>query len=186
MVRAILRRRDPKTQTRRVIKCKYHGSPDPFFASLSVCLYGSVGDRLWVRETFRLLCFDETETYQAEFKSDGQLGGKPVDWASQEAERFSYLCGSGWRPSIHMPRWASRITLQITDVRVQRLHEISEEDARAEGCELETFDTASRTLSPETYRHNFRLLWDSINAKRGCGWDVNPWVWAISFERVKE
>ncbi|HET7552162.1 MAG TPA: hypothetical protein VFK04_12800 [Gemmatimonadaceae bacterium] len=116
-----------------------------------------------------------------------------------------------WRPSIHMPRWASRITLEITDVRVQRVQEISEEDARAEGAtqrdagwsmdwsrvgSLSRFAAASevkgRDLAPlserdialPTARGAFGNTWEHLNAKRGYGWDVNPWVWALTFRRV--
>jgi hypothetical protein len=84
-----------------------------------------------------------------------------------------------WRPSIHMPRWASRIMLEVTDVRVERVQEISTVNAEAEGCE-------GWQCRPKLYetvqRAEFRELWDSINAKRGFGWKVNPWVWVISFK----
>ena len=86
----------------------------------------------------------------------------------------------GWRPSIFMPRWASRITLEITDVRVQRLQEITEEDARAEGYHPKINDS----LPDWTAKESFKILWDSLNAKRGLDWDKNPWVWALSFKRV--
>lgn len=100
-----------------------------------------------------------------------------------------------WRPSIHMPRWACRIVLEITGVRVQRLQEISDEDAEAEGvAELDGHFGAADICAmakrigclPEEARATFALLWDSINAKRRVGWDANPWVWAITFKRVEE
>jgi len=96
-----------------------------------------------------------------------------------------------WRPSIFMPRWASRITLNITEVRAERLQDISEEDAIAEGVTgpHDVWYPAFRVPGDSKPRYSsaksaFTDLWDSINAKRGFGWDTNPWVWAISFERV--
>lgn len=85
-----------------------------------------------------------------------------------------------WRPSIHMPRHACRITLEVTNVRVQRIQDISEEDARAEGVYPQD------AIINASCRWLFRRLWDSINAKRGYGWDANPWVWAVTFERVPQ
>jgi hypothetical protein len=85
------------------------------------------------------------------------------------------------KPSIFMPRWASRITLEITEVRVERLQEISEEDARAEG--VRPVNEQVELLGE--YRIGYVKLWDSLNAKRGLGWDKNPWVWAIAFRRVQ-
>lgn len=82
-------------------------------------------------------------------------------------------------PSIHMPRWASRIMLEITNVRAERLHDISEADAKAEGVGA-WHDTKDGTV----YRPEFSMLWDSINAKRGHSWDTNPWVWVIEFKKV--
>lgn len=94
--------------------------------------------------------------------------GKYSDIRSGEYPSYRY----GWRPSIHMPRWASRITLEVTDVRVQRIHEISEDDARAEGME---------SCTPAD---QFRVLWETISGKR-CPWASNPWVWAITFKRME-
>ena len=98
---------------------------------------------------------------------------------------------AGWRPSIFMPRWASRITLEIVSVRAERVQDISENDAEAEGIELwqEVFfreynkpdNNPGWTRDP---RLSFQTLWDSINAKRGYGWDVNPWVWVIEFKKL--
>lgn len=94
-----------------------------------------------------------------------------------------------WRSSIHMPRWASRLLLRITDVRVQRLREISREDAEAEGCWRTPDGAGHYSIEPP----EFREVWDHFNAKpvrigdsvRRDSWDANPWVWAISFERVR-
>ncbi|MBU9388980.1 hypothetical protein KTE71_15765, partial [Burkholderia multivorans] len=92
-----------------------------------------------------------------------------------------------WRPSIHMPRAAARITLEITGVRVERLQSISESDARAEGVTIEEHHTrgyCAGAYRPPSIRA-FHDLWDSLNAARGHGWDVNPWVWAIEFRRIE-
>ena len=80
----------------------------------------------------------------------------------------------GWRPSIHMPRWASRITLEVTGVRVERVCDITSNDARCEGVDAEPGDVLRA----------FERLWNGINADRGFGWAVNPWVWCVSFKRL--
>lgn len=97
----------------------------------------------------------------------------------------------GWKPSIHMPRWASRITLEVVSVRVERVQDISEEDAVAEGCNGYTIwgpvpGESWRTEPKEDVSaiDKFATLWDSINAKRGFSWDINPWVWVVEFKRV--
>lgn len=150
MVRAILDGR--KTQTRRVIK------PQPINAldrpPPCDCPYGKIGDRLWVRET------------QAKFH--------PAVYMADVAEDFypSYL----WTPSIHMPRVASRITLEITAARVERLQDISEADAMAEGVSWK-----HNPALPTTPVNAFAALWTSV----GGDWDANPWVWCIDFQRVQ-
>jgi hypothetical protein len=93
-----------------------------------------------------------------------------------------------WRPSIHMPRWASRITLEIVSVRVERLQDINEEDAKAEGVLPAAYgepDYTEDDYGPKNHRDGFQLLWDSINGPRGYGWDVNPFVWCVEFRRIK-
>ena len=89
---------------------------------------------------------------------------------------------SPWKPSIHMPRWASRITLGLTEVRVQRLQEISEEDAKAEGVWGDEPYQGVGDLPSD----RFAALWDSINEKRGFGWNTDPFVWCLSFKRVAQ
>ncbi|KKN60086.1 hypothetical protein LCGC14_0535550 [marine sediment metagenome] len=84
------------------------------------------------------------------------------------------------RPSIHMPRWASRITLEITEVRVERIREITEEDAKSEGI------IGVHTAMGVLYKPAFSRLWDSLNAKRGYGWEVNPWLWALTFKLISQ
>ena len=179
MVRAILRGR--KNQTRRVVKPQpiqrmgvWGG---PYLASADGkqqnCPYGVPGNRLWVKERWRWVDMDGGDHVALEFMSD--LLHDPIHWVAcpdgwPEAHAKQQ---DKWRPSIYMPRWASRITLEVTEVRVQRLQDISEEDAQAEG--VETDGVCKSWIRP------FSLLWNSINAKRGFGWDKNPWEFAISF-----
>ena len=161
MVKAILEGR--KTQTRRVIKPQ----PSGIILVWEHCPYGQVGDRLWVRETWNA-------------GHDGQ--SLPVFKAGLSADLTKELeadeLWSGWKPSIHMPRWASRITLEITEIRVERLQEITEEDAKAEGCVKQIKDG----LIFDSAIHEYSWLWDSLNAK--YPWESNPWVWVISFKGV--
>ncbi len=181
--------------------------------SISIpCPYGEVGDRLWVRETWRTAsAFDAISPSMitskcleagydkawgpAKWEADGKDGGGIDDF------------GGAWgklRPSIFMPRWASRITLEVTDVRVQRLQEISEDDARSEGCAPLMI---GGHLEHPSYRRGYAALWDQINGKRrrreylqlgefgypgyrvtvideSTRWDANPWVWAVTFKRL--
>ncbi len=205
MVSAILDGR--KTQTRRVIKpqppalwdacaacagcfCFYRAS-DPDFHGYKKCPYGQPGDRLWVRETW------------ASLDSVDHLSPKDIELLCRDAGYKTGPCGDlwyqadnsyrqwgddkqtkgKWRPSIHMPRWASRINLEITDVRVERLQDITEDDAVAEGVQY--FITSGKmTRSEMSMRSAFADLWDSINFKRGYGWDTNPWVWVVEFKRL--
>lgn len=163
------------------------------------CPYGVPGDRLWVRETWALigaLLIDPCLNYRADNSQ------RPINHHKTHADMW-YPAGSnqwidgetlmkvpdkdGWRPSIFMPRWASRITLEITDVRVQRVQEISEEDARAEGCGAVDYASGRECiLDPAlgSYRLHFHSLWDSINGKK-YPWALNPWVWALTFRRVQ-
>ena len=213
MVRAILDKR--KTQTRRVVKwpvisrsdgCRQRVYTDtdeinevvrerqraPLRRGL--CPYGAVGDKLWVRETWTLGDTD-TETWaEIHYRADDACVRH--ECAQEQAQGHAELLGrleavgdggDNWRPSIHMPRWASRITLEITDVRVQRVQEIAEDDARAEGAT--PVDVATNKWGyPQSFKFKagFAALWDSINSARGFGWDANPWVWAITFRRVQE
>lgn len=143
------------------------------------CPYGQPGDRLWVRETW------------AAFDADWRHPGKPADlrdgpWPNDAyAADGDFPVGAG-RPSIHMPRWACRLELEVTRVRVDRLQAINASDAIAEGVGLNpsaadvSMTTADGELVP---RVMFRALWEQIN---GAGaWDANPWVWAIEFKRIR-
>lgn len=203
MVRAILEGR--KTQTRRVVADKH--MPLVFAAALPAlhesCPYGQPGDRLWVRETWRTAKLLDS-------KSPAAIGemcteaGYTNPWAPLAYEADGYQ-NSEWRGfdlggdaepgktrvSIHMPRWASRILLEITAVRVERLQDISEADARAEG--IAAFDVAfagDKRRDPLTQQHPtvrfadaFCDLWQSINGEQS--WHENPWVWVVEFKRVQ-
>ena len=125
------------------------------------------GDILWVRETF----FEHKGMYY--YKADGKH--KPLD---------KLIGGSffKWWPSIHMPKAAARIFLHVTDVRVERVQDINCDDAMDEGITLD-FDG---DCYESDYMDKFHELWDSINAKRGYGWEENPWVWVYTFERCEK
>ncbi len=167
MVKAVLAGR--KTQTRRVVK------PQPNPADWQRitpegwrCPYGSPGGTLWVREAF-WECNDNNND-RHHYVADGP---------APTTERRHYRK----RPSIFMPRTLSRINLLVTDVRVERVQEITPEDIVAEGAwraEHSVDEDCSQAYEA------WQDLWDSINAKRGFGWDTNPWVWVVDFERAKE
>lgn len=188
MVRAILKGR--KTQTRRVVKPqpKFKDFEDgrmlafvdkwgycPVERNLHLCPYGSTGDRLWVRETW----------HGSGNKKLALNPEHPMDSLSYRADWHGVDTGLIWKPSIHMPRWASRITLEVKGVRVERLQDISEDDAKAEGVTPKG-DTyiAANVAKDSPHRMEFWTLWQSINAKRGFGWDTNPWVWVIEFQPI--
>lgn len=203
MVRAILEGR--KTQTRRVVKpqppewvnnfgytcftpqgCisgrghyREEGLAEKFFK----CPYGLKGDRLWVRESF--------------FIPDAPYAKKERDLVHYKADETSQLSlkYTGWRSSLFMPRWASRLTLEIANVRVERVQEISEADARAEGGFLTKCPCLPPARSPiescfsqtwcHQHGHSFKSLWDHINGKR-YPWASNPWVWVVEFRRIEQ
>lgn len=203
MVLAILDGR--KTQTRRVIKpqpdhCHYWKETGllPQAGGRTInCSHGQPGDRLWVRETHVFEWYeDEPRSKDGRpifyYAGDGTEFDEP-HWlyphyrATDPAPDLCYEDGDGysdddpqckWLPSIHMPRWVSRITLEIVNVRVERVQEITDDDAIQEGVD------STNTSIPGYARTRFMNLWNSINAKRGFGWDANPWVWAIEFKRV--
>lgn len=185
MVRAILR--GEKTQTRRPVMPQ----PDRAPASVSPlqmfddarwrswkCPFGEPGDRLWVRETFAL---GEPPYFGVAYRADE--GDNPEDVGGERQK---------WTPSIHMPRYLSRITLEITDINAERVQDITEDDARAEGVNPEFRTVVARSDGgpdyhiPCSYRGGFANTWDAIYAKRpGLSWDENPWIWAITFRRVE-
>lgn len=139
------------------------------------CPYGVPGDRLWVRETYEAVDdYGDTVTFHfpATFEQQITYGVSKAqkDW-------FRTLYGKGMRPSIFMPRWASRITLEVTTVRVERLQDITREDCIAEG--MMGLDDVHAG-----WHQSFAQLWNSINGKR-ASWESNPFVWVISFKRIK-
>ncbi|WP_262382806.1 morphogenetic protein, partial [Klebsiella pneumoniae] len=205
MVRAILDGR--KTQTRRPVKFPVHDknlgcelAGNELAGELSAGNYlnsafGKPGDRIWVRETFQgpLFDYDLMDSYSKDptpfekpefcvYKADGVPAPEFYD-----ADDELHCC---WRPSIHMPRWASRILLEITDVRVERLNAISEEDATAEGVPPAGSllpDYPGTFLTPKgdfaTAKVAFQRLWESIYGEES--WKANGWVWVISFKRIE-
>lgn len=141
------------------------------------CPYGEPGDRLWVREAWRRTC-DTDALGCVQYKADGAAlhylcdnggEGDPTELAGPAGKLWDEDAAK-WRPSIHMPRWVSRILLEVKSVQVERLQEITEADAEAEGFER---------------REHFIRLWDQLNASRGCSWESNPWVWRVEFKRVE-
>jgi hypothetical protein len=188
MVRAILDGR--KQQTRRVVKPQdsvethedksgvidvihLHSPRCPGYCDYACkfpCPYGAAGDRLWVRETWSKAksCNAHDLFYRAD--GDRQYGKQHALSYVEREDR--------WRPSIHMPRWASRITLELTGVRVERLQDISDDDAKAEGVVRNEWSWDDGE-SPTTDREAFECVWVAING-RGS-WDANPWVWVIDF-----
>lgn len=186
MIRALLDGR--KTQTRRVAKCftEQHSAIIKRHPNQRGCPYGEPGDRLWVRETFVIedsMDYERHEPTDRPFKWDGDKedGGVlsvPHYRATEPEPSISEEGCSDvttWKPSIFMPRWACRIKLEIVGVRVERVQDISEADAEAEGCE------PAIPVADERWVAGYRRLWDKINAKRGYGWAVNPFVWVVAF-----
>jgi hypothetical protein len=152
---------------------------DDYATSFYPCPYGNVSDRLWVRETWRVepRCIRRNETsYLLDYRADPgcpTMAEVPADKASKYAT--DQKRGIKWRPSIFMPRWANRIMLEVTGVRVERVQDIAHKDVLAEGGPF-GFSASSD--------EDFSALWDSINAKRGFPYSINPWVWAVEFKRI--
>jgi len=198
MVKAILD--GQKTQTRRVIKPQLPNHIDKWseceWFNLSKSPYGKYGDRLWVRETFAIECNDGCQDVYS--KPENPLG--KVRWHKDRDGCQYFECaryrasepdtilgekedGMKWKPSIHMPRWANRIMLEIIDVRVERVQDISYKDVVSEGIKPVKTDSTGY-INKDTTIQKFKELWDSINIDRGYSWNRNPWVWVIEFKKV--
>lgn len=136
------------------------------------CPYGHPGDRLWVRETW---AYVPVTAYRCSEGVQQSVNPSDLDMAAVYASGWDHSRPGRWRPSIHMPRWASRITLEIEAVRVERLKDISNEECFAEGLPADS-EKGNRTWYGD--------LWESINGKGS--WDLNPRVWVIQFKRVNE
>lgn len=208
MVRAVLAGR--KTQTRRIVKPQPVGVMSAIMTDMEGvaltewwmatvaekawrCPYGKPGDRLWVKETFYCdhLPFSEGGRLPKErpewaddnlyYRADGECCQQIPECACAEVGKPK------WRPSIFMPRWASRITLEVTGVRVERLQDISEADAKAEGCtpwipcggRTGTKNRTAGGMVEATHREAYAVLWESINGPGS--WKENPCVWVIEF-----
>lgn len=147
------------------------------------CPYGIRGDRLWVREAFSVYHRADATPVR------GQPHDPFVVYRADDDEPESNIPLTEpfrWRPSIHMPRKHSRINLEIVDVRVERVQDITEAGARAEGvvgCARQ--NSYPRGTDGQPDRAEFPILWDSINKSRGYGWDTNPWVWVVEFKRLR-
>lgn len=196
MVRALLN--CTKSQTRRIVKPSHIKFFEPSMnaalersptLATAFCPYGQPGDRLWVRETWQGPLIDEE--LEEEFHQSPDYFKKPEFCAYRATDTLDAINADGealgWRPSIHMPRWASRILLEITAVRVERLADISKDDAMAEGIVLQPdggfglADSTHYNFSDPT--DSYCSLWESIN---GAGaWFANPWVWVVEFQRAE-
>ncbi|EMM5577246.1 hypothetical protein RJO02_000868 [Enterobacter hormaechei] len=191
----MLQKTSRKTQTRRPLKWKQtrfteigereDGSKWPWSEDAEhvcdfwhPCPFGAVGDRIWVRETWAEAGAGapDLKLYRANYPEHVPTHYENVPPASDIR----------WTPSIHMPRWASRITLEITGVRIERLNSISQEDAQAEGMELTgwrpTYSDPDSGGEVWTPYDNFAQLWESIYGEES--WKANPWVWVIEFKVV--
>jgi hypothetical protein len=211
-VRAILDGR--KSMTRRVCKPQFPEDADYKNAYVLKSPYGIIGDRFWVRETWKPGAWRNDGRVAIDYQASPELTHTPwvsigeqaiqfiPKWLDEVAKsglepnsdgRYEWESGKSplkWKSPIFMPRWASRIILEITDIRVEQLQDITEEDARAEGvidggclnCG-EHEPCGCGNPMPDA-RDAYVSIWNTLNAKRGYPWESNPWVWAISFKVV--
>lgn len=180
MIRALLD--GSKTQTRRMIKAK-----EVFISASGAVMdmadghikevkfpYGEQGDYLWVKETFCTASFAHDSGTAVGYRADTTDGGKAM---------LRFMRAKQWKPSIFMPRWASRITLKMTGLRAERLQEINEIDAIAEGVTHPAWYKPAYDDAP-SYKGGYRMLWDNINGEGS--WDLNPFVWVLEFSVIKQ
>lgn len=188
MVKAILEGR--KTVTRRALKvqpeygvleCPYSSTGWSYTSQHGACLcrpvenpYGGVGDRLWVKEPYCLLWFNRQDGWQTFYKADDN-----TDVVKEAAKSL-------WISLSHMSREHARLFLEITDVRIERLQDITESDAHHEGWDWSNHDLSKKydPLTMDTARQWFAALWDSLKGDK-YPWSSNPWVWVISFRRIE-
>jgi hypothetical protein len=166
------------------------GHPKTFVDVL--CPYGQPGDRLWVREGFAAIDTSGTLSQKLAYRADGESqflatmkesNGRVTDyWTDHWVLNGERKRGGCWKPSIHMPRWASRLTLEIVGIRVERLQDISEADAIAEGVDAVSIHDMPRQASWNR-RQDFSRIWEIINGPGS--WGANPWVWVVEFKVVK-
>ena len=211
MVRAILEGR--KTQTRRVWRpqpnvpyrraevvpdsgkdgwaLRWYGEGGHAYRWDADCPYGTPGDRLWVRETHGYPdahTKGQSELWAEVYKAIWYRADDKYGSAMHHGPLRSLHWNHHWRPSIHMPRWASRISLKVTGVRVERVQDITEDDAMAEGVNGGCLncgepDPCGCNAPMPDHADSFAGLWNKINESRGFGWLENPWVWVVEFER---
>lgn len=193
MVRAILEGR--KTQTRRVVKkvgrdnclpdrrvTSAFGAVVHVSQAAELCPYGQPGDQLWVREAWAEDC---DWIHKVFFRADNSrydfVGNRQTLPLERQGEISKDDSVEKWKPSIHMPREHSRLSLEITAVRAERIKDITDADSQAEGSEAcDHIDTHGG----QRYRCTFQQRWTDLNGKRGFGWHENPWVWVIGFRVI--
>lgn len=185
-----------KTQERRIVKGKVERWEDiGVFIVENPCPYGAVGDRLWIREAWNIAFGGELAI--------GESIGKSMEDCCRDNKGFACACGDGvvykangaqshpeygkarWRPAIHMPRWACRTVVELTEVWVERLQEISQADAITEGAPPShpSIDKVSMDFGFHDFSRSwYAQLWESIHGPGS--WALNPWVWVLTFAKV--
>lgn len=215
MVRAVHRDAEPKTQTRRVMTfprgmevdheaiAKLAAARDPQL--MARCPYGTRGDRLYVREAFRFPDYFDTDSPKVvglrALEVGYRLAWAPIQYEADGVQRNwedtrtpltppRELRAGKLRPAMFLPKWGSRTWLENVDVRLERLQDINEDDAIAEGvdgpmCAAAVGRAPSRTALLPVAVHGYAYLWEGLNASRGYGWSVNPYVWVVTFKRIE-